>query len=141
MGSEMCIRDRTGDESSRSTDSAEEPVEVLIRQDSDQIKRLISDLTTRLGECTRRLETPSKQSRELLHFNTSLGHRRFPLSGPPAWPGIRDNPRVRQRRLERAAALEKEATRLRESISLPLGEESLGNSEANNRGLEYTLQP
>ena len=130
----------TGDESSRSTDSAEEPVEVLIRQDSDQIKRLISDLTTRLGECTRRLENPSNQSRELLHFNTSLGHRRFPLSGPPAWPGIRDNPQVRQRRLERAAALEKEATRLRESISLPLGDESLENSEANNRSLEYGPQ-
>ena len=134
------VQIETGDESSRSTDSAEEPVEVLIRQDGDQIKRLISDLTTRLGECTRRPEDPSNQSRELLHFNTSLGHRRFPLSGPPAWPGIRDNPRVRQRRLERAAALEKEATRLRESVSLPLGDDSPVISEASNRSLEYQPQ-
>ena len=87
----------------------------MIRQDSVQILRLIADLSTKLREC--RNEVTERQNRELLHFNNSVGPRRFPISGPPAWPGIRDNPRVRQRRLERASALEKEAARLRESVS------------------------
>ena len=109
------VQVETRDNSSCADTSVEEPAEVVIRQDSEQIKRLIADLSTKLKEC--RNQCTPHQSRELLHFNTSVGPRRFPLSGPPAWPGIRDNPRVKQRRLERASALEKEATRLRESVS------------------------